>query len=205
MADEILHDPASPTICVVDDDEDLLMSISRLLRRSGYQVQAFSAPEALLSALPSRPPECVLTDVMMGDMDGFRFAEILRPKYPATALIFMTAWPSVSDAVNSFRQYQGVNYLQKPLLAPDILSAVSDAIAWSRPRLKALQKIGQLTSREREVLRLLSQGHGNKQIAFHLDLSPKTIEYHRASLMTKMGPTEMTELFHISRLVEDLG
>lgn len=100
------------------------------------------------------------------------------------------------------RRYGGTNYLQKPMPAEAILEAVADAVARSRPRQHALHQISPLTKRERQVLLLLAEGMSNKQIAFELKLSQKTIEYHRSSFTTKVGTGDMSAIISLGRLLE---
>jgi FixJ family two-component response regulator len=197
-------EPQGAHIVVVDDDRDLALSISRLLSRNDYQVSTFLNAEEMLAKMPDAAPDCVLTDVMMGDLDGFQLAEQVHAIFPATALIFMTAWPNVSDAVSSFHKFKGVNYLQKPMSPAVLLEAIAQAVQWSRPRIAAIAATKGLSGRERDVLSRLAKGFSNKQIAFDLGLSPKTIEHHRATLLSKFPGLDLVSIFQIWRYVEDV-
>ena len=85
---------ASDLVYVVDDDPDLAASVARLLRRHDLHAEPFSDPVALLDAYTAGPAACVLTDVMMDQLDGFEFSNRLRALDRAVAIVFMTAWPS---------------------------------------------------------------------------------------------------------------
>lgn len=193
-----------PRVVVVDDDHDLAKSISRLLLRSGYHVSTFLNAEALLGQLPDLAPHCILTDVMMDDLDGFQLAGKIHAIFPSTAIVFMTAWPNVGDAVRAFQRFKGVNYLQKPMLPAVLLEAIDSAVTWSRPRLSAINATKNLTARELDVLSRLAKGFSNKQIAFDLGLSTKTIEHHRATLLGKFHGLDLPSIFEIWRYVEDV-
>lgn len=183
-----------PLIYVVDDDADLCNAVSRLLRRNGYEAEAFFDPAPLLANYTSAPAHCIITDVMMGDMDGFAFADRVRTIDPDTALIFMTAWPTTANAVDAVRHYGGLDYLEKPLDEERLLQSVNEATDWSCRQRAITARIARLTPREREVLDLLLIGQTNKMIASVLGLSIKTIEDHRAAIMAKTGANNLAQL-----------
>ncbi len=186
------------TIYVVDDDPDLAASVARLLRRHGHAAEPFLDPAALLAVYPAAPAHCIVTDVMMSDMDGFAFADRLRALDPAAAIVFMTAWPTTANAVDSVRRYGGLDYLEKPLDEDRLLAAVAEGIAWSEARRTAWSRTATLTARERQVFDLLVQGHPNKVVADRLGLSPKTVEDHRAAVLAKTGANGLAQLIALS-------
>lgn len=192
------NDNARAIVYVVDDDCDLAASLARLLNRSSYSADPFIDPQQLLAAYSAAPADCVLTDVMMGDLDGFAFADKLREIDPATSIIFMTAWPTVSSAVDSIRRYGGVDYLEKPIDEPRLLAAIDEGVAWSRRRRAQLERTARLTPRERDVFALLVRGLSSKAIAAELSLSPKTVEDHRAQIAAKTGTSGLAQLIELS-------
>ena len=139
---------------------------------------------------------------MMGDMDGFAFAERLRVIDPAVALVFMTAWPTTADAVDAVRRYGGVDYLEKPVDLDRLIAAIQEGAAWSVARRRQLARTSRLSPREREVFQLLIKGLSNKAIAAELKLSPKTVEDHRAQISAK---TETSGLAQLIALGEPIG
>jgi FixJ family two-component response regulator len=191
-------DSTRGTVYVVDDDCDLGASLARLLRRSGYAAEPFVDPQQLLDAYAQAPADCILTDVMMGDLDGFAFADRLRQIDPAAAIVFMTAWPTVSSAVDSIRRYGGVDYLEKPIDEERLLSALAEGTGWSRRRRAQLERTARLTPRERDVFALLVRGLSSKAIAAELDLSPKTVEDHRAQIAAKTGTNGLAQLIELA-------
>lgn len=186
------------TIYVVDDDGDLGASVARLLRRHGHAAEPFLDPAPLLSIYEEAPADCIVTDVMMGDLDGFGFADQLRAIDPATAIVFMTAWPTTANAVDSIRRYGGLDYLEKPIDEDRLIAAVGEGVSWSRRRRANLERTAGLSSRERDVFNLLVRGHPNKVIAAELGLSPKTIEDHRAAIMGKTGASGLAQLIALA-------
>jgi FixJ family two-component response regulator len=188
---------------VVDDDADLSAAVSRLLARNGHDARPFSSPDAMLAHHADVPAHCVVTDIMMGDTDGFALAQALRMVDPAAAIIFMTAWPTTANAVDAIRRYGGLDYLEKPIDEDRLLVAVAEGVAWSVRRRAALGRIGRLTLRERDVLTLLGQGMSNKMVAGELGLSPKTIEDHRASIIAKTGVASAAGLIALMRDLQD--
>lgn len=184
---------------VVDDDGDLAASVTRLLIRCGYSAEPFMDPAELLAAYPAAPADCVVTDVMMGEMDGFGFAERLRVIDPAISVVFMTAWPTVSSAVDSVRTYGGVDYLEKPIDEQRLLAAVGEGVSWTRRRRARLQRTASLSPREREVFELVVRGLSSKAIAAELNLSPKTVADHRARIAAKTGTSGLAQLVELAR------
>lgn len=185
-------------IYVVDDDADLGASLARMLRRSGFAAEPFVNPQQLLDAYSEAPASCIVTDVMMGEMDGFAFADAVRRCDPAAAIIFMTAWPTTSNAVDSIRRYGGLDYLEKPIDDQRLLAAVEEGVAWSKRRRLQLERTAKLTPRERDVFALLVRGLSSKAIAAELGLSPKTIEDHRAQISAKTGTSGLAQLIALA-------
>lgn len=190
--------PTPALVYVVDDDADLGGALARLLRRQGHRAEAFSDPTLLLGAYVE-PAACILIDVMLGVLDGFDLARRLRAIDPAAGLVFMTAWPTTMDAVDSVRRFGGFDYLEKPIDEPRLLGAVAEAAAWSDRRRATLARTGALSPRERDVFDLLVQGLSNKMVAQELGLSPKTVEDHRAAVMAKTGAQGLADLIALAR------
>jgi FixJ family two-component response regulator len=187
-------------VYVVDDDPDLGASVARLLRRMGYSAEPFLNPKDLLSMYKEGPAACVVTDVMMGDMDGFAFAEALRAIDPHVAMVFMTAWPATSKAVDAIRVYGGIDYLEKPIDHDRLAAAIEEGIRWSAARRGKVERLSKLTKRENEVFGLLVKGFSTKEIARELGLSPRTIEDHRAQISSKTGTSSLRELVALTEL-----
>lgn len=192
-------DLAGAVVHVVDDDPDLGAAIARMLARQGFVTRAFGDPVDLLDRYPAMPAHAVVSDVMMGDLDGFGFADRLRALDPHVAILFITAWPTTAHAVDAVRRHGGLDYLEKPIDEARLGVSLREGIAWSRDRRAAAARLADLSPRERQVFDLLVQGHGNKAVAGLLGLSPKTIEDHRAAVFAKTRTQSVAQLIALSR------
>ena len=108
--------------------------------------------------------------------------------------------PTTANAVDSVRRHGGIDYLEKPLDEARLLAAVGEGVDWSARKRQQLARTATLSPREREVFDLLVQGHSNKVIAAMLELSPKTVEDHRASIMSKTGANGLAQLIALAAL-----
>jgi len=194
-----MTDTAYGMVYVVDDDQDLGAAVARLLRRHGHVAEPFLDPAPLLEVYEHAPAHCIVTDVMMGEIDGFDFADRVRLLDPAVAIIFMTAWPTTANAVDSVRRYGGLDYLEKPIDEDRLLAAIAEGVAWSKAQRSALARTAGLTPRQRQVFDLLVKGHNNQAIAAALDISPKTVEDHRAAIVAKTGTNGIAQLIALAR------
>lgn len=185
------------TVYVIDDDSDLGASLTRMLRRHGYDATPFDDPRKFLSANKGSEPCCVVTDVMMGDIDGFELTRQVQESIPSAAIVFMTAWPKTKDAVQAIRDLGGLDYLEKPLNQEQLIDAVARGIAWSRTRHGTVARLSRLTPREMQVFELLVLGRTNKLIAAQLSLAIKTVEDHRAAIMKKTQSYSLADLIEI--------
>lgn len=187
-------------IYVIDDDLDLAQSLARLFGRHGLEAHAFADPAGLPSV--QRGGEgglCIVTDIMLGDDNGFDVAQSIRAWAPSAAVLFMTAWPHTADAVDAIRRYGGIDYLEKPIDEERLLRSVSEGLTWSRERTLAARAIERLSAREREVLGLVADGKSSKAIANVLGLSLKTVEDHRAAIRTKTGAHLLEDYVRLGR------
>lgn len=189
----------APLVAVLDDDVDLAESVARLLARHGHWTRPFARPDQLLDAVACEAVACVVSDVQMPDMDGFAFAEALRAADHAVAIIFMTAWPMTGHAVDAVRHHGGLDYLEKPIDEDRLLGSVAEAIGWSARKRRIAAVLSNLSRRERDVFDLLVRGHSNKEIAEVLAISPRTVEDHRAAIISKTRTNGLAQLIALSR------
>jgi two-component system, LuxR family, response regulator FixJ len=186
-------------IYVVDDDEAVRDSLALLLESANHLVEVFEAAADALNACQARLPSCIITDVRMPEMDGLEFQEKLALKRIDVPVIVMTGHADVPLAVRAMKA-GAVDFIEKPFSDDAILASIDTAMARSArmvdPALMA--RIESLTPREREVLELLIVGHPNKVIAHRLDISPRTVEIHRAHVMEKTQAKSLPELVRIT-------
>ncbi|WP_395334348.1 response regulator (plasmid) [Novosphingobium sp. BL-8H] len=186
-------------VAVLDDDADLAATVARLLNRNGTPAQPFTAPQDLIAAVPATAFGCVISDIQMGEMDGFAFADALRAKDSAVALVFMTAWPTTAHAVDAVRRHGGLDYLEKPIDEARLIAAVSEGLAWSARQRRIAAVSAMLTRREREVLDLMVQGYTNKEMGPKLGISDRTVEDHRAAIIAKTRTNGIAQLIALTR------
>jgi FixJ family two-component response regulator len=193
-------------IFVVDDDPAVRETLSIVLSAAGYQSICFADGDALLAVARTRCPACILLDVHIPGRSGLDILEELHAEdYPAP--IFMISGKGdIAMAVNAIKN-GALDFIEKPFRGSEIVTRVEEAIeAFTRrraeglaPKVPSLNFPGRepLTMREREVLDLFSSGNTNKEAGRQLGISPRTIEYHRANIMKKLGAKNATDLVRI--------
>ncbi|MDB5362131.1 MAG: fixJ [Rhodospirillales bacterium] len=189
---------------LIDDDEGVRQAVAFLLSSAGLAVRVHESAVGFLEVLPTLQPGCIVSDVRMPGMDGLELQRRLKSLGIKLPMIIMTGHADVSLAVEAMKA-GAVDFIEKPFDDELILSAIRAALdlydrtGYRETEIAQTQvKLKSLTAREREVLDGLLAGHPNKTIAYDLGLSARTVEVHRASLMTKMGATSLSELVRMS-------
>ena len=197
------HD-ALRLIHLVDDEAAIRRSASFMLKTSGFQVRAYESGLELLKSSADLETGCILLDIRMPGMDGLEVQQALKEKGVVLPVIIMTGHGDVSLAVKAMKA-GAVDFIEKPFEKAVLLAAIDQGIE----RLKrsdssreqatdAAVRLKALTPREREVLDGLAQGLPNKSIAYDLGISPRTVEIHRANLMSKLGVRSLSEALRIA-------
>lgn len=190
-------------IYVVDDDPALRDSLSTLLRVAGYETEAFESAKAFLANGGATSRGCVIADVRMPDMDGLELQEELVRRGAALNVIIVTGHADVPLAVRAMKA-GAIDFLEKPFDSDALLESVARAFAALKPAAEGSvdraveERFGLLTDRERQVLEQIVDGHANKVIAYHLSISPRTVELHRARVMDKMAARGVAELVRMA-------
>jgi two-component system response regulator FixJ len=177
---------------VVDDDDAVRRAVGFMLRTSGHEVRGYDSGIAFLKDVGSAAPGCILLDVRMPGMDGLEVQRALATRGVTMPVVVLTGHGDVPIAVQAMKA-GAVEFLEKPFERAMLLHALDTAFAQrERHDLAALSaqeailRIAALTPRERDVLRGLADGLPNKTIAYDLGISPRTVEVHRANIMTKL-------------------
>ena len=179
-------------IHIVDDEPELLASLSLILRREGHEVQAFSTGEAFLAVAAELPPGCVLLDLRLPDLDGLEVQHRLGELDTDHAVVLLTGFGEVPDAVSAMRA-GAVDFLRKPYRRENLLDALSRAGEQIEDNLRQraerekLGAVNSLSEREIEVLRALATGKQSKVVAYELGLSIRTIDMHRARIIKRLN------------------
>jgi two-component system, LuxR family, response regulator FixJ len=192
------------TVLLVDDDADVRDSLRALLESAGYVVRDFESAKGLLTDPALNRAGCLITDIRMPEMDGLALQEELAGRKIGLPVIVITGHGDVPLAVRAMKA-GAVDFIEKPFDEELILASVKRALAMSgQSRSQASlarsaeQHIAELTSRERQVLEQLVVGRSNKIIAHELDISPRTVEIHRAHLMEKMQARSLSDLVRMA-------
>jgi RNA polymerase sigma factor (sigma-70 family) len=187
-------------VYVVDDDEAVRDAVGTFLRQAGFHVKAYDSGKAFLSAFSPQDLGCVVLDLSMPEMDGFEVQKQLVQSAARIPVIFMTAFGTVRDSVSAIKA-GAFDFLEKPCSRENLLACIQEAIreAESARLGEQIEAEGQarfdsLSPRERQILGLIAQGLSSKQIARRLEISPRTVDAHRARLMIKMQASSMAEL-----------
>lgn len=204
-----MTETAAPLVLIVDDDEAMRRSMAFLFASVGLESESFAQADAFLDRLaagaPMRPGALVL-DVRMPGMSGLELQRILVERDFPLPIVIVTGHGDVPMAVAALKA-GAHDFIEKPFKEQYLLDMVEGAIRLSRDRLAKVERrrtvaerLARLSRREREVLDGVLAGKPNKVVAFELDLSIKTIEAYRASVMTKMEAGSLAEL---ARMVAD--
>jgi two-component system response regulator FixJ len=203
-AKKVPEDPggASRVVHVIDDDVAVRLALEMLLHSAGFGVVTHPSGFAFLDALATLDEThvgCVLIDVRMPGLDGLQLLHRLKERRFRHPVIVMTAHGDVSTAVKAMKT-GAVDFVEKPFDDEVILAAISTALkpATVQEPGTAVSRIAELSAREREVLDMLVAGKPNKLIAGELGLSPRTVEAHRARLMSRLGVRSLAEAVRIA-------
>lgn len=191
-------------IHLVDDDDAVRHSASFMLRHAGFAVKTYSDGVTFLEAVDDVAAGCILLDVQMPRMDGLEVQQQLNARGIAMPVIVLTGHGDVNVAVKAMKA-GAVDFVEKPYEKQTLVGALERAFKRLDERSQrdllldeARGKIELLTPREREVLDGLVDGLTNKSIADTLDISPRTVEIHRANLMEKLGATSLSGVLRIA-------
>jgi two-component system response regulator FixJ len=193
-------------IHLIDDDEHVRRAVAFLLGTAGFAVKLHESATAFFAGLDRQQPGCIVSDVRMPGMDGVELLRRLKEEGADMPMIIMTGHADVALAVAAMKA-GAVDFIEKPFDDEVLLSAVRLALSRYARVDPSGTEVGQirarmesLSPRERQVLDGLLAGHPNKTIAYDLSLSPRTVEVHRANLMTKMGAKSLSDLVRMAML-----
>lgn len=202
---------ARAIIHVVDDDNDFRKAVAALLEAGGYRVALYKSGQQLLANPPGKEPGCLLLDMRMPELDGLELQNQLKEIASTLPIVFLTGHGNVQNSVQAIKA-GAEDVLTKPVSKTTLFDAVDRALARyhelrdQRDRFDALQRlVSALTPREREVFMLVVRGKLNKQIAFDLGTSERTVKAHRHVVMEKLGVHSVAEAVSIAERLGMLG
>lgn len=195
-------------VFIVDDDASVRDSLRWLIESVQLHVQCYGTAQEFLNGYKNQQTGCVVLDVRMPGLSGLDLQEVLRQQDFVLPVIIITGHADVPMAVRAFKS--GVfDFIEKPFNDQHLIDRIHQAIEKSRSQKVNLQRrqdardrLQKLSSREIQVLDCIVSGCSNKTMARELDISVKTIETHRANLMSKMQASSVSELVRIALLAE---
>lgn len=191
-------------IYLVDDDDAVRRSAGFLLKTAGFAVESFASGVEFLKGVATLEPGCILLDVRMPVMDGLEVQRALGERGITFPVIVLTGHGDVNVAVSAMKA-GAIDFIEKPFEKAVLLAALEEGFAQiersDRNRARAAEaatRLNVLTTREHDVLEGLVRGHPNKTIAYDLGISARTVEIHRANLMTKLNVRSLSEALRIA-------
>ena len=196
---------------IIDDDQALRESLAFLLRAAQLEVRSFDSAKAFLDALPDASVGCVITDIRMPDMSGIDLLRRLKELKVGIPVIVITGHGDVPLAVEAMK-IGAADFFEKPFNDDQLVASVRAALQQQQDQTKRgaeraeiEHRISTLSAREKDVLTGLIEGRANKQIAFDLGISPRTVEIYRANLMNKMQADSLSDLVRMALVVQMQG
>ena len=191
-------------IHIVDDEDSIRRSVSFMLKTSGYQVETWNSGQAFLKEVKHAEHGCILLDVRMPEIDGLEVQRALAERGVTMPVVIMTGHGDISIAIRAMKA-GAVDFLEKPFEKSALIAAIEEsfqrianATDASARAADAETILGVLTARERDVLEGLAKGLPNKTIAYDLGISPRTVEVHRANVMTKLDVRSLSDALRIA-------
>ena len=192
-----------PRVYIIDDDAAVRDSLALLLRLHGFDTVEFEGAEAFLSALGAEWSGIVLVDLRMPGMSGLELQSELQARTIELPVIVITAHGETSAARTSFKA-GAVDFLEKPIDRDQLLNAVREGLRLESERVRRAgqaatitRQLARLTPREREVLDRVVEGKHNREIAADLSISVRTVEVHKARVLSKMGVERVADLLRL--------
>jgi two-component system response regulator FixJ len=189
---------------VIDDDEAVREALAFQLGSAGIEVRTYESAVVFLQVASTVRTGCIITDVRMPELSGIDLVRRLRELKLSVPVIVITAHGDIPLAVEAMR-LGAADFLEKPFEDEVLLASVRSALdrgdrdqkrQAERSNIEA--RLAALSNRERDVLKGLVAGHANKQIAYDLGISPRTIENYRANLMIKMQAGSLSDLVRMA-------
>ena len=195
--------PRDPTIHVVDDDPAVLDSVTLLLRSHGLQAVPYASARQFLDAYQHGQIGCLVLDLRMPGMGGLELQQALNEEGIDVPVVFLTGHGDVQQCSRAFKA-GAIDFLTKPIDELALVNAVRRGIQSSIDRHVKLtqtreieEQLTRLTRRELEILRYIVDGRSSREIALILDLSPRTVEAHRANVYSKLEVLTLADLVRL--------
>ncbi|SEN67271.1 two component transcriptional regulator, LuxR family [Paracoccus alcaliphilus] len=196
------------TVFIVDDDDAIRGSLSRALGKRGYDVQSFASAQDFLDAYDGGRPGCLILDQGMPGMTGLQLQDHLLKSGHGLPIIFITGHGGVPESVQAVKR-GAIDFLEKPFRQTVLIERIEAALELARNQAETdaqnrrlLDRFGRLTARELEIVRLIladPSAISSKDIGRRLDISPRTVDHHRARILEKLEISSVVELVDMAR------
>jgi two-component system response regulator FixJ len=201
----------SGTVFIVDDDPDIRSSLSRALRVRGYAVESFESATAFLEDYDGNPHGCLILDQGLPGMTGLELQKHMNSAGHALPIIFITGHGGVPESVQAIKG-GAVDFLEKPFRQTDLIDRINGALEAAKQLMKdetlsrdTRSRFERLTPREGEIVDYMLANPGDlssKGIARALDISPRTVDHHRARILEKLEVGSVAELIDLARRLQ---
>ncbi|CUI73668.1 response regulator transcription factor [Cognatishimia activa] len=197
-------------VFLVDDEEEVRATLSRALRKRGFTVVAYESAQAFLDAYRPEQTGCVVLDYGMPEMNGLELQAMMNDAEISIPVIFISGHGGIPETVQAMKA-GAVDFLEKPFRQSALVACIESAFERDLQNRKvaseenaAKERFGRLTSREREIAVFMMENPSNtasKEIGRALDISPRTVDHHRARILEKMEIGSVIELVELSQKV----
>ncbi|SFJ80025.1 response regulator transcription factor [Methylophaga sulfidovorans] len=191
-------------VYIVDDDDAVRGSLSMLLRSEDFDVIAYGDPIIFMSEVEETECGCIVLDLCMPNMSGMEVMEEMHKRDIKIPVICITGHGDIPTAVKALKS-GAYDFLEKPFDSTKLIGIIKDCIADRMDKRRqelfesnAKEAVNSLTPREHQVLRGMVDGYRNKQIAFDMDISIRTVELHRVHVMEKLGANSLSDVLKIA-------
>jgi FixJ family two-component response regulator len=188
-----------PVVHIVDDDDSFRKSLERLMEISGFRSAGYGSSDEFLASRPTEGPACVLLDLNLPGQNGLDLQLVIKELRPNVPVVFLTGFGTVPSSVRAMRA-GAEDFLEKNAPTADLLASVQRAIDRSRQliidhdrRVALTELFGSLTPREMVVFQLVVQGRRNKEIAYEIGTTERTVKAHRRNIMEKLRARSWAE------------
>lgn len=174
------------TVHLIEENDCLRISLSSQLQKHQYAVYEYRSGLEFLQNIPPVSHACVLLNSDLPKMNGLELQSVLAKRHYPLPLIFLSSQHDIAAAVTAMKN-GAYDFLEVPILSETLVTSIRNAIEDNRSLIRKTMAIESLTAREQEVVKLVLKGKLNKETAYLLQISEKTVEFHRKNIREKLS------------------